>query len=92
MKNSDSKGTKKKIFICQFLAFTIAFLVERGAQRNLGPFRAGSSELSGDLRQGTCRPLPERRISLIYGRVLQSCFYSAEALAVSSPGFSDFGA
>jgi hypothetical protein len=45
--------------------------LERAAQRNPGPFRAGSSELSGDLRQGTCRPLPERRSSLIYGRVLQ---------------------
>src|SRR3989344_7801034 len=31
-------------------------------------FRAGSSELSVDLRQGTCRPLPERRISFPSGR------------------------
>ena len=31
-------------------------------------FRAGSSELFDHLRQGTCRPLPERRISFHSGR------------------------
>ena len=47
---------------------------EWAAQRNPGPFRAGSSELSGDSRQGACRSLPERRIALINGRVLQMLF------------------
>ena len=47
---------------------------ERAAQLNPGPFGVESSELSGDLRQGTCRPLPEWRISLLYGRVHQMFF------------------
>ena len=44
---------------------------ERAAQRNPGPFRAESSELFCDSRQGTCRPLPERRLSPLQERVFQ---------------------